>query len=103
MSKQKQIFLKVFSILASSRSTCTGLGKNNKPHVRFFVGMISYLGGLLVFNCAHAFIYLLDSPRHIACLRLPVSCMSGQRLASRASTWLGSSAVIPVSFQEKSE
>lgn len=42
MSKQQQIFLKVFSVLAST-SMCAGLGKINKSHVRFVVGMIPYL------------------------------------------------------------
>jgi len=86
VSEQKQIFLKGFGILASTRSTCTGLAKINKSYVHFFIERFLTWMALLVFNCVYAFIYFLDSPRHIVCLRLPVSRVSAQHPASRGNT-----------------
>lgn len=45
LSKQKQIFLGVSSILAGTRSVCSALGKIDKFCVLFPVEMIPYLDG----------------------------------------------------------
>lgn len=66
ISKKKQIFHKLLSILVSSRSTYIGLGKNNKSLVHFFEQNHTILlewfltwMALLLYNCVCAFIYFL--------------------------------------------
>lgn len=110
ISKKKQIFHKPLSILDSSRSTYmyTGLGKNNKSPVRFFltesynfVEMVPHLDGpsaVQLFSCIYLFPCLYFLPGI-----LPVSQASGQHPDSGGKTWLGSSAMISMSFQEYSE